>query len=646
MKTIHASLVAAAICAGTAGGLRSETGDRGVRVEIADGDVSLQGPIGLTFERMFERHMLAEDPVYLSECFKERTETSLWQTEFWGKYMHSAVPFWVATGCDQLKARIDAGLANVLSAQLPNGYIGNYREDCRNKSGGWEIWGMKYTMMGLIHYYDATKSAAALDACKRLCDYMIGAVGPGAERTIAQTGSWAGQPSCSSLEPVVWLYRRTGEKKYLDFATFIVKDMTEREDGPRLLDLALKGVPVSERSKTTKGAAPMSGTRTKRGKAYEMMSCYQGLIEYWEETGRKDVLDAAIASARMIAADEINLAGSGATYEQWYHGAKHQHQPFPRMQETCVTITWMRLCEKLLAVTGDPFWADEFEKTFYNAYLASLSASGRVFAVYTPLDGTRSEGQLHCRMHTNCCNANGPRGFLSFMRSIVQAKGGEVFFNYFVSSRSAVTVPALGRKVRFETHTMYPKLGEVDIRFRIDEPMKFKFSMRIPGCVTVKGMKLNGKDVKDAGIESGKYVTLDREWSPGDAITLEFGMPVKMHRIDHSVAFTRGPVLLSRDSRFGDGDTAEVLRVNDVTGLFAGGAQVDFPLESFSQKDGMRMVVSARLPLGEHDENRDRRNWRTVKFCDYASAGNLWSPDNWYRTWLPVSYEITEALRP
>ena len=69
-----------------------------LRTEIAYGDVSLQGPIGLTLDKMLERHVLAEDPVYLSQCFKERTETGLWQTEFWGKYMHSAVPFWQATG--------------------------------------------------------------------------------------------------------------------------------------------------------------------------------------------------------------------------------------------------------------------------------------------------------------------------------------------------------------------------------------------------------------------------------------------------------------------------------------------------------------------------------------------------------------------
>ena len=628
----------------TAAAFAWAAGAADLRTETADGDVSLQGPIGLTLDKMLERHVLAEDPVYLSKCFKERTETSLWQTEFWGKYMHSAVPFWKATGCDRLKSRIDAGIENIISAQLPNGYIGNYREDCRSSLGSWDVWGIKYTMLGLIHYYDATKCPKALDTCRKLCDYLIGSVGPGAKRTIAQTGNYAGQPSCSCLEPVVWLYKRTNDKKYLDFATFIVKEMTEREDGPRLLDLAQKGVPVAERSAPPPGNSIWGGVRTNRGKAYEMMSCYQGLIEYWEVTGQKELLDAAITSARAIAAEEINLAGSGASYEHWYHGAKHQHEPFPHTQETCVTITWMRLCQKLLTVTGDRFWADELEKTFYNAYLGALSEDGRLFAVYTPLDGTRSEGQIHCRMHTNCCNANGPRGFLSFMHSLVQAKNDEVFFNFFVSSRAAVTVPALGKKVLFETHTMYPKNGDVDIRFRIPEPMKFRFSLRIPSCVTVKKLAINGV-VEKSLPKAGEYVTWNREWRPGDSVILEFGLPVKMHRIDHSVAFTRGPVLLARDSRFGDGDVSTVIRTKELSGIFAGGKTVDFPLECFSQDDKMRMVVAARLPLGGHDENRDRSNLTTVHFCDYSSAGNRWSPSNWYRCWFPLMHDTLEALQ-
>ena len=622
------------------------------RTEIRDGDVTLQGPFAQRFEAMLRNHVLDTDPVYLVQCYHERTETSLWQTEFWGKYMHSAAPFCTMTGCRELHARIDASIDSLLAAQQPDGYLGNYTEARRSAPGTWDVWGIKYTMMGLLHYADMIaaesksasdpRAAKALASCRRLCDYLIKSVGPGAKTTIAATGNYAGQPSCSVLEPVMWLYNRTKERRYLDFAAFIVKEMTEREDGPRLLDLARKCVPPFSRS-TIPSSGIWTGVRTNRGKAYEMMSCYQGLIEYYEVTGRTELLDAALATAADIFAREINLAGSGSAQEHWYEGAVHQHEPLASQQETCVTITWMRLCEKLLTITGDPRWADRFEQTFYNAYLAALSADGRLFAAYTPIDGTRSEGHLHCRMHTNCCNANGPRGFLSFLRSILQAKGDEVFVNYHVSSRASIVVPATGDRVTLETHTLYPKTGEVDIRLRIPRPMKFKLSVRIPATTAGNEMKINSTSVEARYLNGGRYVTHDRTWKPGDVITLKFGLPVKAHELDHHIAFTRGPVLLARDSRFADGDLSEAVRVT-VAEARSPRVLDGFNLERSPCPEGIAMVVSARLPLGLHAENPDQRGPATVHFCDYASAGNRWLPSNSYRTWLPLSLTVNETV--
>ena len=133
----------------------------------------------------------------------------------------------------------------------------------------------------------------ALNAAKKLCDYVIGEIGPGGKRgrELWQTGNWSGYASSSILEPVVWLYRRTHEKKYLDFATYIVKGMTEPEAGPRLLDLALKGISVADRNGHGNVAETHGGYVMKhnRWKAYEMMSCYQGILDFVEED-RKSVV--------------------------------------------------------------------------------------------------------------------------------------------------------------------------------------------------------------------------------------------------------------------------------------------------------------------------------------------------------------------
>ena len=261
------------------------------------GNVRLKGYLGERLDAMIANHVAAQDVDYITAPFMEKTERrGWWQTEFWGKWMHSAVPYlrYVANGkCkgwEGLHASIERGVERMLASQEPNGYIGNYPDELRCGEG-WDVWGMKYTMMGLLHYYDGERGMGngergkrALEAAKRLCDYVIAEIGPNGRRgrELWQTGNWSGYASSSILEPVVWLYKHCGEQKYLDFAAYIVKGMTEPESGPRLIDLALKGISVADRNGYGNKPDAHGGYVMKhnRWKSYEMMSCYQGMLDF------------------------------------------------------------------------------------------------------------------------------------------------------------------------------------------------------------------------------------------------------------------------------------------------------------------------------------------------------------------------------
>jgi len=608
-----------------------------IRCEI--GDVRLKGYLGERLDLMIERHVIGTDVDYITAPFQEKTETKRWwQTEFWGKYMHSAMPYLQYTGSGKLKSNVDRGIERILASQEKNGYIGNYPDELRCGEG-WDVWGMKYTMMGLLHYYDVTKSSKVLEACKRLCDYVIAELGPDGKRGVRlyQTGNWSGYASSSILEPVVWLYRRTQDKKYLDFAAYLVKDMTEAEDGPRLLDLALKGISVADRNGYGNKAEAHGGYVMKhnRWKSYEMMSCYQGMLDYYEETGRKDLFDAAVATGNDIIKEEINLAGGCACSEAWFHGARKQHLPYLRLQETCVTTTWMRFCEKLLDLTGDPKWADEIERTFYNAYLGAMKADGSEFAGYTPLSGNRYHGQHHCYMHTDCCTANGPRGFLCFLKGLFRTTGDAAIFNFYASALVQGVIPKTGKKVAFDMYSLYPRSNAARIVSHTENAGVVPIKLRIPKWSEATVVKVNGEEQK--GAVAGSYFTIAREWKLGDIVEISFDMPVIAHKLEHHVAFTRGPVLLARDSRFGDGDFTEPFR----RGIKDGQRMTGFS-EVRKPTDDIWMAFSATLPLGSHHENPEGRLPTTVFFCDYASAGNTWQRDNYYRTWFPEEYAPTE----
>lgn len=593
------------------------------------GGVKLKGRLGARLDSMIERQVAAIDVDYITSPFLAKTEKKFWwQTEFWGKWMHSAVPYANYSKSAKLNDAIDYSVERILSSQEPSGYIGNYPQELRC-SEGWDVWGMKYTMMGLIHYYDYRKSTKpekaklALDACKRLCEYLIAEIGPQGRRGVElwKTGNWSGYASSSVLEPVMWLYYRTSEKKYLDFATYIVKGMIEPEEGPRLVDLALKGIGVSARNRYGRKDNPSNAwsyvCKYGRRKAYEMMSCYQGLIEYAQTVkNRPELIEAALFSARDIVKNELNIAGGCASSEEWFGGATKQHLPYLRLQETCVTTTWMRFCQKLLEITDDPKWADEIEKTFYNAYLGSLRKDGTEFASYTPLSGSRYHGMHHCYMHTDCCNANGPRGFLCFMKNVCRNDGKSATFNFYASALVD----------GFEMYSLYPAANFVRIVSRTKGP--FKVRLRVPSWSEKTSIRVNGQTVNAS---PGSYAVIEREWELGDIIEVNFDLRVKSHTLAGNIAFTRGPVALARDNRLGDGDVSEVFRTTNLSPKV---------LESFAQvvppSDDIWMAFSAVLPVGMNHANPDGKFSSPVMFCDYASAGGLWQRSNYYRVWFPV----------
>ena len=292
-----------------------------------------------------------------------------------------------------------------------------------------------------------------------------------------------------------------------------------------------------------------------------------------------------------------------------------------------MTTTWMRFCEKLLEVTDDPKWADQLERTFYNAYLAAMKSDGSEFAGYTPLCGNRYHGQHHCYMHTDCCTANGPRGFLCFLKKMFEVRGGGATFNFYSSALVRGELPG-GRKVAFDMYSLYPRTDYVRIVSHTEGAAPVR--LRIPAWSANTEVMLNGKALD--GVAAGRYFTIDRDWKLGDIVELKFDMPVVAHTLDHNVAFTRGPVLLARDSRFADGDMTEPFR----RGAIADGQAMPTFSAVRTPSDDIWMAFSATLPIGSHHENPEAGNPTTVFFCDYASAGNAWTRDNHYRTWFPV----------
>ena len=241
----------------------------------------------------------------------------------------------------------------------------------------------------------------ALAAASGIADHLISQL-KSKNVKIVKCGLYRGMASSSVLEPIMKLYNISGDKRYLDFATDIVTQW-ETQDGPRLVSRS--DVPVALRFPHPQ---PKWFSYENGAKAYEMMSCYEGLLEYYKVTGNEADYKAVRQSVSHIIEEEINIAGSGSAVECWYGGKSLQTVPTYHIMETCVGFTWMQLCSRLLKFCGDSRYADQIEKTFYNAILGSMKNDGSQIAKYTPLEGWRVEGERQCGMNINCSTVHAP----------------------------------------------------------------------------------------------------------------------------------------------------------------------------------------------------------------------------------------------
>ncbi|MGC8654713.1 MAG: beta-L-arabinofuranosidase domain-containing protein, partial [Candidatus Kryptoniota bacterium] len=258
-----------------------------VLVPALPSQVKIKGYVGERIDSCIENRVMVQSIESIIRPFRLRFENNIdgwdWRCEFFGKWFTSAMLAYSYQPTIQHRSVIEKALTNLLKTQSPNGYIGTY--DKRHRLQGWDIWGIKYTLLGLIAYYDQTKNNRVLEAACKLADWLLERVGPG-KVNIASTGIPAlkGLPSSSILEPMVLLYERTRSEKYLDFARYIVHQWSIPNNlaptGLRLIQDALEGVPPSKL-----GGAP---------KAYEMTSCFEGLLDLYRVTGEKRYLQAGI----------------------------------------------------------------------------------------------------------------------------------------------------------------------------------------------------------------------------------------------------------------------------------------------------------------------------------------------------------------
>ena len=168
---------------------------------FAPGSVRIHGYTGAKIDLVISDRIKKENADDLVEPFRKKNETHLWQSEFWGKWILSAIASYDYNRDPEMLAIIRKAAHDLIATQMPSGYIGNYSDSAQLNNG---ISGEENIHCSdLLSYYDLTGEKEVLKSACKLADHLLSQIGPG-KVNIVKTGNYRGMPSSSILEPMIY----------------------------------------------------------------------------------------------------------------------------------------------------------------------------------------------------------------------------------------------------------------------------------------------------------------------------------------------------------------------------------------------------------------------------------------------------------
>ncbi|MDD6883358.1 MAG: glycoside hydrolase family 127 protein [Eubacteriales bacterium] len=579
--------------------------------------------------------------------------SGVWQGEFWGKWMLSAVLAAEYTRSQELTEFIRNAALRVAATANADGYIGSYHNPdimLENKSAevwsegcNWSVWCRKYTMWGLLEAYRLTGEKAALDAARGMADHLMASLNK-QNLTLGQTGCVVGFASCSILKPVLLLYQYTNLPRYLAFAREIC-DAWEQDPAtpPSILYHALRGEPVH-----TWYPHPQQWA-----KAYEMTSCLEGIAEMYRVTGEEKYLRTVVTLWDLLRKYEKNALRSVGFIDKFNRGAHRVNV----MSEPCDAFHWCRLSLALLRITGEAKYAAEYADTFYNAVMASTNPEGtwgpcRMRSSYRHIFAwEQSEFYMN-----HCCVNNLPRAFVdTACYAVMQNMSGSEIYVHLYDAGQYHLEDAQGNPICVTIRGHFLDTGKatvaVDVSGNNPVNVRLLFPQWGPGTKVMR----NGAAL--SGAIPGQYLDAQADARSVTEFAFDFDMNPRLvvapvageslpagelqalmedpevletgekfvhfgaeHEIPEKAAYSTprysvfwGPLLLARDIRLGC--TQEEL----------------FGDPEFPEGGTCEIVPEGKRP-GFHHIYRvtitDRQNHsKTLRMCDFSSAGQTYDPE-------------------
>ncbi len=450
---------------------------------------------------------------------------------------------------EQLDAYLDTLISIIRTGQEADGYLTTWRtingqkppaqwvepgERWHHLAASHELYNSGHMFEAAEAHYRATGKRNFLDIALKNADLLVETFGPDKlellpGHQIVETG-------------LIKLFRASGNKAYLDLSRYFLDQRGDSTTHELFGAYSQDHLPVTKQEEVV-------------GHAVRAVYMYAGMTDIAAIQGDEAYLQAVKKLwGNMVYKKMYITGGIGARHEGEAFGDNYELPNLTAYSETCAAIGSVDWNQRLFMLTGDAKYLDVIERTLYNGLIAGISLDGEKFFYPNALesDGEYTFNQGACTRKSwfdcSCCPTNMIRFLPAVPKLLYAQQKDSLYVNLYASSAAGMEIN--GTHVNITQNTMYPWDGHVNIEIMPQKQLDFSVKLRVPGWArnevlpgdlyaydnpaTEKPViSINGEALPYAAKKG--YITITRQWSAGDKITMDLPMSLRMVKANDKV---------------------------------------------------------------------------------------------------------------